>query len=121
METDIDFKFGEKTSVYQSCSITFKNQFLVFGGAKGDDRRQISRLSGCDLRRIGTLEFDHQVGACTSVNDEKIYLCFNSNYNAPIGDRKKCRYANKPLAAFTEAASSKHGHIGTSIAASECE
>ena len=89
----------------------------MFDDSDDDYRRQISKLSGCELRIIGTLKFDHHLGACTSVNDEKIYLCFNWDF----ADNERCRYANDPLATFTKAASSEHAHSGASIAASECE
>ena len=95
----------------------YKNQFYVFGGAitYGGDRRQISRLEGCSLQRIGTLAFDHHYGACTGVNDERIYLCFDY-YSSKV-----CRHAENPLDTFTEAASSVYDHRVISIAASKCE
>ena len=111
------FRFGENTSVYLSCSMKYKNQFYVFGGTYGydGDRRQISKLEGCSLQRIGTLAFYHYYGACTGVNDQRIYLCFDQDSS------KVCRYAENPLETFTEAASSVYDHSYTSIAASECE
>ena len=95
----------------------YKNQFYVFGGTTyyGEDRRQISKLTGCSLQRIGTLAFDHHDGACTGVNDQRIYLCFD-RYSSKV-----CRYAENPLDTFTEAASSVYEHRWTSIAASNCE
>ena len=116
-DNNFNFRFGENTSVYHSCSMKYKNQFYVFGGTTsyGGDKRQISKLEGCSLQRIGTLAFDHSGGACTGVNDQQIYLCFDSHYS------KVCRYAENPLDTFTEAASSVYGHSYTSIAASECE
>ena len=114
VENDFGFEFGNNTSVYGSCSMTYKNEFFVFGGA-GESRRQISKLSGCRIERIGTLDFDHYIGACTGVRDTRIYFCF-SRY-----DSKKCRYAGNPLDTFTEAASSSFEHEATSIAASDCK
>ena len=111
------FRFGENTTVLWSCSMKYKNQFYVFDGTTiyGGDFRQISKLEGCSLQRIGTLAFDHYWGACTGVNDQRIYLCFD-NYSSNV-----CRYAENPLDTFTEAASSVYDHRFTSIAASECE
>lgn len=99
--------------------MTYRNEFYLFGGETyyGGDRRQISKLSGCGLERIGTLDFDHYRGACTGVNDARIYLCFNAYFSS---DYRRCRYAENPLDTFTEAASSFYEHRFTSIAASEC-
>ena len=52
------FTFDENTSVWRSCSITFRNHFYIYGG-DGDQERQISRVDGCRLR-IGELPFDHK-------------------------------------------------------------
>ena len=109
-----NFEFGENTYVYGSCTIPYKNEFFVFGGSSVNSR-QISKLSGCRLERIGTLDFDHDHGACTGVSDRKIYLCFSYYYSH---DYKKCRYAENPLDTFAEAASSVYDHRITSIAAS---
>ena len=119
--TSVNFKFGESTSVYHSCSTLFKNELFVFGGNSSyydGDRRQISKISGCQLRRIGTLDFDHEFGACTVVNNKKLFLCFNYLNDS---DRKKCRYSTEPLGKFIEAASSLYRHGSTSIASSECK
>ena len=93
---------------------------MFFGGMNnyGSDTKQISKLSGCRLDRIGTLDFDHYSGACTGVSDTRIYLCFNSDLSS---DWKKCRYAKNPLDTFTEAPCSVYDHTQTSIAASDCK
>ena len=118
---DVGFEFDENTSVYSSCSMIYKNQLLVYGGTNsyGGDKRQISKLSGCRLQRIGTLDYDHDSGACTGVNDTRIFLCFNMS-NSYFVKSNKCSYATDQLGPFTEAASSAYDHEETSIAASDC-
>ena len=113
------FRFGENTSIYYSCSMIYKNDLFVFGGHpnNGDERRQISKLVGCKLKRIGTLDFDHYNAPCTNFNDEKVYLCFNNHPS----DYKRCRYANNPDGLYLEATSSIHDHRFSSVAASHCE
>ena len=39
---------------------------------------QISRIDGCNVKRVGTLEFDFKWGACNTYqfDMEKILLCF---------------------------------------------
>ena len=60
------------------------------------------------------------VGACASVTDSEIYLCFSSTIrDEKENDYKKCRYARDPLDKFTEAPSSVYYHKQTSIAASD--
>ena len=82
------------------------------------DKRQISKLVGCHLQLIGTLEFDHYHGAGTNFNDEKIYLCFNTASNE---DNRKCRFASAPDSPFEEVSSTVHEHRYTNIAASQSE
>ena len=109
------FLMGENTQVFYSCSITWRNKHYVFGGKT--EKKQISQIVGCELKRMGNLAFDHYYGACTTVSESLIYLCFN---DAP-GDYKKCRVATSPLGQFEEINASTDDHRHTRIAASECE
>ena len=78
--TDFGFEFGTDTEVYYSCSITWKGAFYVFGGVS--EKTQISVVDDCKLTRVGTLPFELYRGACTNVNDQEFYLCFDwSNRN----------------------------------------
>ena len=44
---DVDFTYGDETSVTKSCSITWHNEFFVFGGDKSWlYQRQISKVEG---------------------------------------------------------------------------
>ena len=106
--------FDEDTEVFHSCSLTWRNQFFVFGGDQ--EKRQVSKLSGCRLSLVGTLAFDHVEAGCSNVGDEVIYLCFNAN-NAD--DYKKCRSATAPLGDYTEVALSTYEHRYTRIASSQ--
>ena len=112
-DTNFDFVFGEGTEVDYSCSMTWKNELYIFGGRS--KKRQISKLIGCQLTRIGELEFDHYLGACANVADAKLYLCFND----ASGDYDKCRVALSPTGIFDEINRSIHFHAFTRIAASE--
>ena len=42
---------------------------------------KISRVDGCNVKRVGTLEFDFVNGACNTyqLKMEKILLCFSSD------------------------------------------
>ena len=62
---DFDFEFGQQTEVDWSCSVTYRGDFYVFGGRWFE--RQISKLEGCSLTRIGSLDFDFEFGGCASV------------------------------------------------------
>jgi len=112
-DTNFDFVFGEGTEVDYSCSMTWKNELYIFGGRS--QKRQISKLIGCQLTRIGELEFDHYLGACANVADAKLYLCFND----ASGDYDKCRVALSPTGIYEEINRSIHYHAFTRIAASE--
>ena len=113
VDTDLAFTFDENTSVRYSCSVTFKNQHFVYGGF-GVYKRQISRIEGCQLRRIRDLPFDHERASCAAVGDDRIYLCFNLN----SADHKKCRYAPGPEGPFYDAPLSNYDHEDARIAAS---
>lgn len=105
--------FGKDTEVYLSCSLSWRNQFFVFGGY--NQKRQISQLVGCELSRVGTLDFDHYRGGCTNVADDQLYLCFNA---VDSNDYKKCRVASNPMGNFTEVSKSAFEHAYTRIASS---
>ena len=68
------FERDSETEASGSCSINWHNQMIIFGGH--NEQRQISRLDDYKLKRIGSLDFDHENGACSVMNGE-IYLCFH--------------------------------------------
>ena len=114
------FDHAETTSAYYSCSITWQNKFHIFGGRS--KKKQISRLIGYKLRRIGSLAFDLHIGSC-SVRQKKdvtyIYLCFNGANNAARDDNRRCRWSQGPLQNFTEVALSRHPHRAIQTSYSE--
>ena len=38
----VNFEFGLKTDIYESCSVEYKNKFFVFGGYY--EQRQVTRV-----------------------------------------------------------------------------
>ena len=106
----IVMSFGNGTEVSYSCSVTFRNRFYVFGGE--NQSRQISKVTKCELKRIGSLDFDYAEGACSTVDDREIYLCFYHNGN------KQCQSAVDPHGNFTKIAKSIFLHRFAKIAAS---
>ena len=114
-DTNLGFTYDEDAIVHQSCSVTFKNQHFVYGGNDNYSYRQISRIDGCQLRRIGDLSFDLNYATCTTVGNDRIYFCF-TEYKST--DRKKCRYATDPEGPFFDIPESNKEHRLTRIAAS---
>ena len=51
-----NFEYGTDTTPHKSCSLTFQNKAYVFGGYQNG--KQISRLDGCSLEKIGELSFE---------------------------------------------------------------
>ena len=97
----------------EAVHVTFRNRFYVFGGLSQE--RQISEVTQGELKRIGTLDFDHNLGACSNVDDREIYLCFDlSKYD----NMKQCRSAYDPLGKFTKITKSTFEHRWTRTAAS---
>ena len=108
---DFNFDFKNGTQVLGSCSITYRGDFYVFGGDYEDT--QISKISGCSLERIGSLDFNLKYGACVLVNEETIYLCFDAF------DTKQCHVGAGPYGSFSKITKSQFDHGSTRIAASE--
>ena len=115
---DFDFEFGRLTQVAGSCSVTYRGDFYVFGGYPFPLTRQISKVSdsklkGCSLKRIGSLDFDFYSGGCAAVNEEAIYLCFDWD------DRNRCHVGADPVGPFSNVTESQFAHVDTRIAANE--
>ena len=105
--TDFMFMFDKSTEVFFSCSLTWRGEFIIFGG--DDETKQVAKLNKCKLERIGTLDFEHKRGACANANDDSIYLCFNTAYD----DSRRCRVAVDPIGQYGEVTPSifEHRHI----------
>ena len=108
------FERDDNTEAFMSCSVNWQNQLHVFGGNR--ERRQISRLNGYRLERIGDLAFDHNFGACSVMADQYIFLCFNTPSSS---DHSLCRRSTGPLETFTELPLTNHRHRTTATSCSE--
>lgn len=109
---DFRFSFGKNTAVLYSCSITWHGELFIFGGLVLGEMRQISKLNGCSLDRVGSLPFDYYYGACGVIDDEDIYLCFDYYHT------KTCKKASEPLGAFDETNTSINDHSNTRMGGS---
>ena len=93
---------NEDTEVFRSCSATLHGELFVFGGYAStmNKRKQVSALNfsfhllekrlkndkkvsklvGCELKRIGDLSYEFCKGACGtySLPEERIFLCFSN-------------------------------------------
>ena len=106
--TNFEFDYGTDTQVYRSCSINWQGDLYVFGGF--NEQRQISLVEGCQLIRVGTLSFNLDRGACTNVNNEKLFLCFD------VSNDKKCWKSSNPEGPFSSTAESLENHWPSRIA-----
>ena len=107
------FTYDANAEVYASCSVTWRNNYYVFGGL--NKKRQISQIIGTQHTFIGMLTFDHYIAACSIMAADKIVLCFDY-FNS-----KRCRVALNPLGPFNEIQLSNHEHRHTQTAASRCK
>ena len=118
VDDNIDFEYSEDTQVQGSCSLTFRGDFYVFGGMTKS--KQISKLVDCSLERVGEMKSWLLNGACASVADQKIYLCFSIASNEVLQeDWQVCRVGTDPLGPFEKITDSHFTHDMTRIAASE--
>ena len=98
-------------SAYRACGITWQNSFYMFGGQT--TTRSISQLSGTHLKKIGNLSFDFEYGACATMNDQKIFICFHY-----YGNGKQCWTGISVLGEFVQIDQSNHDHKRTRISSS---
>ena len=118
------FERDSNTEAYGSCFVNWNNQLFVFGGLVGFDKSdQISRLTGHKLQRVGKLGFDHELGACSVMNSQYIFLCFSRQTFVSNGKTlehfKLCRRSTGPLEQFTEQALSNYDHRSISTSSSD--
>ena len=64
------FTADASTEADYSCAITWHNKLHLFGGNL--EMQQISRLDDVKLKRIGSLSFDHRLGACTIMKEKNM-------------------------------------------------
>ena len=116
------FDKGSATTLIGSCSVTWQNKLHIFGGKS--DQRQISRLDGYMLNKIGVLELDLKTGlqdfkfyggACTQMNDQYIFLCFG-HYETSV-----CRRLTRPQDSKPYLTKSLKTHGSIRISASKCK
>merc|ERR1719285_447850 len=108
--TDFDFEFGTETEVRSSCSINWQGEMYLYGG--NIEKRQVSLVEQCQLKRVSTLSFDLSSGACTNINNEEVVLCFGDN----MSNSKKCWKSSNPEGPFSSIADSLESHRYTRIA-----
>ena len=114
VETDFNFVLDDETEVYSACSLTFQNEHYVFGGQR-PKQRQISKVTSCALKCIGTLAFNHFYADGVSVADQLIYLCFDYD------DSMQCRVGSSPTGPFDKISESLYHHGMTRIATNDGE
>ena len=124
---DFDYSVDDASYAYGHCSIVFNNENFILGWVLNFDykyfflgrslsrthKQQISKLVGCDLRRIGTLNFDIGYNQSCATGNGKIFVCFG------ISQRDLCYRSTDPLGQFTSIGRSSYGHYDTNIAASD--
>ena len=125
---DFDYSVDDDSFALGYCAITFKNENFILGwvlnfknksyyflarSGSFPYKQQISKLVGCDLRRIGSLSFDiGQYQSCATGNG-KIFVCFG------YSEQDLCYRSTDPLGQFTSIGRSSYGHYDTNIAASD--
>ena len=72
---------------------------------------QISSVTDCSLKRVGTLPFPMYLGSCFA-NSEQIVFCFD------YYDNQQCYRSTQPLDGFTAIAKSRHSHAFIRMASS---
>ena len=107
-ELSTTFDLNNK-EVESSCGVTHENNFFIYGGE--ENKRQVLQLNDCSLSNIGSIPFNHELGACDSSNG-LIILCFEWY------DTKQCRQATQPLGEWSDMALLTYEHRATQIATS---
>jgi len=85
----ISFQFMERTEIEESCSLVWRGVMYIFGGMH--QKRQVSKMEGCSLKRTRSLGFDLNGGTCTAMpTSNQIALCFDSE------EKTVCRVTSNP-------------------------
>ena len=73
----LKFELDKYSEAHGSCLAIYRGVAYLFGGVQ--QKRQISRLNGCQFDRIGSIQFDFTYGSCGLFFEEFtdfILLCF---------------------------------------------
>ena len=94
---NFEFQINDDTQVLRSCSAILNGEVFVFGGDYTGPMNQVnleltsqdlwnnylslevSKIVGCELKRIGDLNYDFYWGACGTYKfpEERVMLCFS--------------------------------------------
>ena len=107
----LGFTIARDVDVYESCAVTYKDKFYVYGGYT--NKRQIATINKLSLVKVGTLPFDFEFGGCTSTADQ-LFLCFDF-----MGDLKTCYQTKNPIDYFYKTNKTNHEHRNIRFASSE--
>ena len=89
----------DDTEAFFSCSSLLNGELFVFGGYSTKQKQvnfksrtcsviklwfKVSKVIGCELKRIGDLSYEFYRGACGTFNfpEERIMLCFSSAHKS---------------------------------------
>ena len=93
------------------------NTLYILGGS--NQQRQVSRLDGCELSRVGSLPFNLKFGTCATIDSRAIVACFDtSNQRSHV---RSCHITMNPLDEWLALPKSTYNHRGIQIAASSNE
>ena len=102
VDNRLSFEIENEVFADRSCGVQFKENFYVFGSRNGDQRR-IAKLVNCELKRVGTLPFTFDVGACAATEDQ-LFLCFDL-----VRDGQTCDVTTEPTDQWIHA--KRHGFL----------
>ena len=114
---NLSFEIENNVDVYHSCGVQFQGNFYVYGSSVYTGRNtQIAMISDCALKRIATLPFTHEQGAC-AVGFDKLFLCFDMRR----GNGRNCYESNQPTGPFDQVRYSTEKHWYSRVAANSGE
>ena len=58
--------------IFESCSVMRNGKITIFGGR--ENKRQISVVENCEIRRVTTMPFDFRLGGCVTDDSEGNYV-----------------------------------------------
>ena len=103
VNTDLSFQFEKDAYAYGGCGLLFKGNFYIYGDSIGD-RRQITVVVGCSLKRIGTLPFPFHEDACAAATNQ-FFLCHEW-----FSDKDACQTSTEPTGPFIPISTSFQNH-----------
>ena len=68
-----------QVQIFESCSVMRNGRITIFGGRDGDNKRQMSVVENCEIKRLTTMPFEFRLGGCVTDDVQGNYTNSKTN------------------------------------------